>query len=346
MLITDVKGFFDEMARRGVPEGRFLFAGDEDFLKRSYLNALKRAVVTDEAFAPFNHIVYDGPEIDFARLSDAIKSPPMMSEYKLVEWRYADFSKMTEAELKMLDSLAEEHLDYPYTVLAIVATVGSFDFGTPKKKGRLLSRYEGSFNILRLDKPQDNQLFAWLKKHFDKEGVAIGADTAAAMVQTTGHSMDALSSEVDKLCAFVKANGRDRVTPDDVALVSASVIESDTFALSNAISERSRAKLFRALEEMKLRRVEPMAIFAAVNRTLSDIFEVAALAEEGKSAQDIESALRMNPYKLKIYLSAAKKYKIERLAAALADICGMDLASKNGGIGGYTALEIFLSEYI
>ena len=346
MLITDVKGFFDEMARRGVPEGRLLFAGDEDFLKRSYLNTLKRAVVTDEAFAPFNHIVYDGPEIDFARLSEAIKSPPMMSEYKLVEWRYADFSKMTEADLKMLDALAEEHLDYPYTVLAIVATAGSFDFGTPKKKSKLLSRYEDRFNILRLDKPQDNQLFAWLKKHFDKEGVAIGADTAAAMVATTGHSMDALNSEVGKLTAYVRAHGRDRVTPDDVATVSSSVIESDTFALSNAITEKNKNKLFRALEEMKMRRVEPMAIFATVGRTFSELFDVSVLSDEGKSARDIETALKMNPYKLKIYLSAVKKYKTERLAAALSDIGRIDFASKNGGVGGYVALEIFLSEYI
>ena len=346
MLITDAKRFFDETVKQGRVEGRYIFAGDEDFLKRSYLSMLKAAVVPDDSLAAFNHIVYDGPEVDFPRLSEAIKAPPMMSEYKLVEWRYADFGKMNEGELKQLDALVSEHADYPYTVLAFVALSGSFDFGTPKKKGKHLSRYEECFNILRLDKPQDNQLYAWLKKHFDKENIRIGADTAAAMVARVGHSMDALSSEVSKLVAYAGAHGKDSVSPADVELVCASVLESDTFALSNAITDRNRRKLFSALEEMKLRRVDPMAIFAMAQRAYSELLDVAILTEEGRSAQDIAAALKMSPYKLKIYLSAIRKHSVERLSAALAAISEADRASKSGGVGGYCAIELFFSEYI
>ena len=346
MLITDVKGFFDEMVRRGAPEGRFLFAGDEDFLKRSYLNTLKRAVVTDEALAAFNHIVYDGPEIDFARLSEAIKSPPMMSEYKLVEWRYADFGKMREDELRALERLVEVAKEHPYTVLAFVATVGSIDFGTGKRKGKFLSRFESEFDILRFERSTDRQLYSWLKKHFDAEGISVGAQTVAAMVERCGHSMDTLSGEVAKLCAYALAHGRKEVTPEDVTEVCSSVPESDTFAFSNAITERNRAKAFSALEEMKIRRVDPAIIFAMAQRTYSELLDVSLLLDEGRSAKDIEQILKMNQYKLKIYLSAVKKHGTKKLAAAIAALSKADVASKSGGIGGYTAVELFVSEHI
>ena len=72
----------------------YVFGGEEEYLKRYYLSELCKKIVPDETFATFNHVVFDGPEVDFGALADAIKAPPMMADFKLVEWRYADFEKM------------------------------------------------------------------------------------------------------------------------------------------------------------------------------------------------------------------------------------------------------------
>ena len=139
MALVELKEYLENIKRQKF-SGCYIFAGDEDFLKRYYLSSLAGAVVPDKSFEPFNRIIFDGPEIDFAALTDAVKSPPMMSEYKLVEWRYADFAKMTERELKALELLADMHEDYPYTVIAFVTLSDSFDFGTAKKKSRQRSK--------------------------------------------------------------------------------------------------------------------------------------------------------------------------------------------------------------
>lgn len=347
MALVELKEYLENIKRQKF-SGCYIFAGDEDFLKRYYLSSLAGAVVPDKSFEPFNRIIFDGPEIDFAALTDAVKSPPMMSEYKLVEWRYADFAKMSERELKALEALAEMHDEYPYTVLAFVALADTFDFGTAKKKSKLLSRLEGNFSILRLDRSTDRQLYTWLKRHFEASGVSVGETTevVAAMVERCGHSMDVLKNEVDKLACYVKSRGRAAVGISDVEAVCSSVPESDTYALSNAITERNRQKAFSALEEMKLRRVDPMIIFSMAQRTYSELFDVAMLLEEGKSIRDIEGILKMSPYKLKIYASAMKKHSKARLSSALEAILKADVASKSGGIGGYTAVELFLSEFI
>ena len=347
MALIELKEYLEDIKNEKF-SGCYIFAGEEDFLKRYYLSSLSSAVVPDKSFEPFNRIVYDGPEVDFGALGDAVKAPPMMSEYKIVEWRYADFSKMSERELKAFEEIADMHEEYPYTVIAFVSLADTFDFGTQKKKSKLLSRLEERFSILRFDRSADKQLYAWLKRHFEVNGISVGAtaEVVAAMVDRCGHSMDVLKNEVDKLTAYLKSHARNTLLTEDVEAVCSSVPESDTFAFSNAITDRNRQKAFAALEEMKLRRVDPIIIFSMAQRTYSELFDVAMLIEEGRSIKDIEGLLRMSPYKLKVYAAAMKKHSTARLCAAIEALAMADVASKSGGVGGYTAVELFLSEHI
>ena len=91
----DIQAFKSEL-KSGKPGGVYLFTGEEDYLVRYYLRSLRESIVGDEAFAVFNNPVYDGEEVDFAAITEAVKAPPMMSDYKLIEWRHASFLKLSE----------------------------------------------------------------------------------------------------------------------------------------------------------------------------------------------------------------------------------------------------------
>ena len=71
---------FKSRIKSGNLSGAYVFAGEEDYLKKFYLGELRRAVITDEAFATFNHAVFDGEELNIAALLDEVKAPPMMSD--------------------------------------------------------------------------------------------------------------------------------------------------------------------------------------------------------------------------------------------------------------------------
>ena len=199
-------------------------------------------------------------------------------------------------------------------------------------------------NILRFEKSTENQLYAWLKRHFDAHGVSVGLETVKALVFRSGRSMDVLANEVEKLSALALARGKDSVTPEDVNEVASSTPECDTFALSNAILDRSRQKAYFALEDMKLRRVDPTIVMGMIARTLDDLTAVAHLLDEGRGVNDIRDTLGMNEYKLKIYMTAAKRYGAERLSEMLSSLAETDAGSKYGGVTGYTAIELFLSK--
>ncbi len=329
------------------PSGWYIICGEEDYLKKHYMKALcELAVPQDDPFALFNKISFDGADFDFAAAEEAIKAPPMMGEYKLIEWRHANLDVLKENERAALIELSELKEAYPNTVFAIMTTQDGFDAGTEKRPSKLALRLKGCFEILSFGKSTDSQLLSWLKKHFDAEGVGVELQVLNALLFRCGHSMDRLNEEVTKLCCFVKANKRSTVTVEDVEAVTSPTVECDAFALSNAVIERSMAKAFAALADMKGRRVDPFAVLGMLERTYSELSSVALLLDEGKGAADIESILGMHSFKTKLYIRAAKSTSPRRISESLAELSRIDASAKSGGISGYGVIEMFITQNI
>lgn len=329
------------------PRGWYLFVGEEEYLKRYHRDLLQKRILADGAFAPFNHIVFDGPEVDPARLSDAIKSPPVMSELKLVEWRYPDLEHAKESVRSVPEALAPLKEEFSHTVLLLTESADGFDAGTPPKRpSKLYTRFGKLFDIVLFPPSTDAQLLGWLKRHFDAEGIRTDAPALRALLFRSGHLMDVLLGEVKKLSAYLKASGRDTLTPEAVETVSSATSECDAFALSNAVTEHDRSAALRALSQMKKVRTDPAVIVGMLARIYGELLSVAQLAEEGADAPKIEAALNMKGFKVRLYLRAARSSGIARITAALHSLLDLDIASKSGGVGGYSAIERFLMQYV
>ena len=335
---------FKQRLKSGQLTGVYILGGEEDYLVRYYLSALKKELNIDPAFEVFNYQSFDGEDIDFDAIVEAVKSPPMMSDYKLIEWRHADFTSLKDKELDKLEELCEAVSEYSYSVVAFSAIEEGIDFGTPKKPSSFVKRFDKKLGLLNFEKSTENQLYAWLKKHFDSHGVEVDLRTVEALVFRSGHSMDVLNNEVEKLSALVKARGRSRVTPEDVNEVASSTPECDTFALSGAITDRNKEKAYTALLDMKIKRVDPTVAMGMIARTYDELFSVAMLLEEGRGQEDIATFLKMNPYKVKIYIASARRYKRDHLSRIVTSLARADMNSKFGGINGYAAVELFLSQ--
>lgn len=324
--------------------GAYVFSGEEDYLKRYYLAQLREKAVSDDSFATFNHAVYDGEEIDFASLRDDVLSPPMFERYKMIEWRYPNFDKMKEGDLSELEKLLDLVASTDYAVLAFLVSDGDIDLGTPKKESKFVKRFGEKLRILNFEKSTDAQLLSWLKRHFDAEGVSVTPDVLSTLIFRVGHSMTVLNNEVNKLCMLAKSRELERITVKDVESVSASTPECDTFALSNAILERDKKGAFLALEEMKSRRLDPIMILGMMAKTYTDIVGVVMMLADGTNQNDIQTATKMNPYRLKLYLNAAKRFTPEKANAILTELARVDTGAKYGGVTGYTAIELFISK--
>jgi DNA polymerase-3 subunit delta len=323
--------------------GFYILAGEEDYLKKHYLKEMRESVLSDDGFEIFNHSSFEGASIDYAALREALYAPPMMSEFKLVEWKYASLDSLKAGELKFLSELAEEKDSFPYSVLVILASADGFDVSNPKRS-KTYSALSDGFEIITLQKSTDAQLLSWLKKHFDAEGISVDAQTLGALLFKVGHSMQMLKFEVDKLSAFLKENERGTLSLSDIETVCSSNTESGAFALSDAVINKNARGAFLALDDLKSKRTDPTVIIGMLKKTYCDLVSVSLLIDEGKNADDISSILKSHPYKTKLYISSAKKVGTKKLSACLEKLQQIDKSAKSGGISGYTAIEIFITQ--
>ena len=326
--------------------GAYIFAGEEDYLKKYYLEELSKIACPDEAFSVFNKTLFDGEEIDFESVEEAIKAPPMMSDFKIVIWKYADIDSLSESEKNKLEELAALVKEYSYTVLVFLVSEDGFDAGSARRPSKLAVRLGKSFNLLNFEKSTDSQLIGWLKRHFDANGIMASQSTLGSLIFRSGHSMQTLIEEVRKLSAYAKANGKESIDEGDVAYVASPTLECDAFALSTAITDKNREKAYLAIQDLKGRRVDANAVLAMLGRAFAELVTVSMLLDEGMRSADIESTLKWNSYKIKICINSAKQWGTEKLSSAMARLRFLDSASKSGGISGFTPIEIFISEYL
>ena len=79
-------------------------------------------------------------------------------------------------------------------------------------------------------------------------------------------------------------------------------------------------------------------------KTFDELTNVAMLLSEGKGAPEIYEILKINEYRIKLYIPAAKRYGADKLSEILMNLAKADAGSKYGGVMGYTAVELFISK--
>ncbi len=341
MLVNELKA----QLKNGAPTGVYIFCGEEAFLKRHYLSLVRRATLTDEAFEPFNRVVFEGEKLDFPALRQAVKEPPMMADNKLIEWHLGDFSALKKDELVQFAELCTLVEENAGVCLVFVVDADCLDVGTlPKRPSTLYKTLEKTARVVYFGRSDEAALLSWISRHLSHEGLSASPAVGRALLSQSGTSMDALSGEIAKLTAYARAHARTEVTEADVAELCAPSAEGDAFALTNALLDGRADRAYAALLDMKRRRVEPTVVAAAVTRTYADLLAVSSFADEGLSQKEIATRLKMHEYKAGLYLRAARRLGTARLAEALR-LCGeTDRAAKHGeGVGGYLALEYLVA---
>ena len=339
MQVNELK----ERIKKGSVLGVYLFAGEEDYLKRYYLGELRRILISDEATAPFSHFVFEGAAPDLEKMSDAVSTPSFFGGDKLIEWHNADFEKLGEKDIAALAEFAETVRQSADSTVVFFVTPDALDLGTERRPSKLAGRLSKILEVVDFRRSGDSALASWIRRHFSAEEISIPTSLPAAMIERVGHSMDILASEIDKLICYAKANGMTAVSEKEMDFVCIKTVESDAFSLSNAMLDGRTEDAYLYLGDMKKRKLDPIVVLSQISRLYGDMLTVAALAEEGMTQKQIAAQLKMHEYKTGLYLSAAKKCGVSALEKKLALCAEIDASLKNGNPS-YNGLERLIAE--
>ena len=327
--------------------GGYLFFGDEDYLKLNALKSARSAVCADETFSFFNDLTIDPLKFNADSLLDALMPLPMMGDQKIVSVSGIALSSLKAEVLEPLCDVFSSLDEHPFNVLIVSVPADGMEIGRlPKAPSPLLKKLSTYLKPVHFTTPPIPKLILWCQKHFMHNGVMCEDSLCREIFSRCGTSMFTLAAEIDKLSFYVRSKGRDKVLAEDIPLVTCSVIEEETFALTNALLDGKSAKALEALSVMKFNRVDPVNIFAEISRTISELIAVKALLDDGKTAVEINSIMKAEPFKLKDYpismrIAAAPSKSMEKLRRALALCAEADRAVKLSG--GYAVLEQLLS---
>lgn len=337
----------EEALREAIKSGTvpwLVLAGEEEYLKRYYLGEIRRNLVPDAAFAPFNHLKYEGETPDIGKLTDAIVSPPVFSERKLVEWHLCDFEKMKADNLARLADFCGKRNEYPDVTVCFYVEAERLTPGSnPKKPSRRYTDIEKMLDVVYLPRATDQKLLGWIGRHLKHEGLSATADVCRALLARCGHAMDVLAGELAKLAAYAHAKGKEEITAEDVREVTVANFEADAFGLGNAILAGDATLAYENLRDMKNRRLDPSLIFGSVFRLFCDLFSIALLREEGLTPAAIRERTGLHEYKVTLYLRATANRTAASLGDTLEKCRRLDLAGKSG-TADYSGLERLIAE--
>lgn len=321
--------------------GGYLFFGDEDYMKSTLLRMVETAVCPpDDPMATFNAMRLDGLDLTAAVLLDAMASPPMGVERKLITITGVNFNTLRPSELDGLIEALEQLPEYPYVLLILSVGADALDAGNlPRAPSALLLRLADCLKPVYFERNTPQKLYGWVQKHYKHNGAIADESICRATVAFCGRDMFTLASEIDKISHYALAHGTELVTEAHIRAAGTPAAEYDAFAFANAIMDRRRSDALAILQEQKLRRVEPLMLLSEVSRVLVALSAIRTLSDAGHTADEIATSLRMNPYQVKLYMRAARSAEPDVLPAAVEACAHADAALKRSSADGFQLIE-------
>lgn len=317
--------------------GGYLFCGEEDYLMRHYLAAARDSIVAKDDI--FNRIVITEDNYSPDTLMTAIESLPVMSDRKFIEVFGIQFGGMKEQEIDELCDVLSRLPQYEYNVLIIYADADNFDAGTAKTPSKLLKRFQSVIKTVLFARESRARLATWTAKHFAAGLIVAPPDTVDLLISRCACDMSVLASEIDKLTYYLKSHGREKLTVDDVLLVSTESRDIAAFDFTNAILDGNTGQALSILTELRLRREKPEIILAGITRVICDLIAVKALLDSGAGSQAIAQRMKIHPFKAGLYIKSASRTdsaKLNRIAAICYDA---DIRIKSTPLDSYGVLD-------
>jgi DNA polymerase-3 subunit delta len=274
----------------------------------------------DEAEKGFNQMVLYGRDVTIDDIVSNAKRYPMMAERQVVIVKEAqDLSRTIEK----LASYAEN--PQPTTVLVVNYKYKKID----KRKALYKAINKNGSVVFESKKLYDNQVPDWIRRVLKGQGYDISPKAAQMLVEFLGTDLSKVNNELDKL-KIVLPEGT-QITPDHIEENIGISKDFNNFELRKAVGERNIVKAHQIAKYFADNpKDNPMVVTVALLfNFFSQLLHLHGMTD--KNPRSVASALRVNPYFVNEYLTAARNYPMKKVSAVVALLREFDVKSKGVG---------------
>lgn len=292
----------------------YILQGEEEYFIDAIVQAIEDNVL-DENEKEFNQTILYGLDTDDQTIVAEAKRYPMMANHNLVIVKEAQNLK----KLTALDEYVKNPLDS--TILVLAHKHGNFD---GRKKFIKEAKKSGVF--FESKKLYDNQIGTWISSFLKTKGYFIDEKAKMLITESIGANLSRIVNELTKLM-IIEPKG----TKIDADIIERNIgINKDynVFELNNALGSRDILKCNRIINHFSANEKEypVQKVIPTIYKFFTQLIKYLYLTD--KSSASVASELKINPFFVKYYASAARNYDIRKCVAIINYLHDADLKSK------------------
>ncbi len=320
-----------QVLNQDIKEGAFkpvyLIYGEEEFLKNSYKNKLRTAIVGDD---PMNFSRFEGKGLDIDELIRLADTMPFFAERRLILVEDSGFFKGAQEALNgYLPSMPKS------TCLLFVER-------EVDKRGKLYKKVKAMGYAAEMARQNVSQLSKWAGAILAKEGKKITGHTMELFLGMTGDDMENIRMELEKLIAYTL--GRDVITDEDVEAVCTVRVSNRIFEMVAAIVNRQTKKAMNLYEDLLTLKEPPMRILFLIARQFNQLLQVGELMEKGMDRSAIASRLKLQPFVVGKVMPQARQFSREQILSYVNLCVEAEEAVKTSRLSDRLAVELLITK--
>lgn len=289
-----------KMALKQKSLGRlYFFHGEETFLLHHYLDQMKK-IVLDPLTESFNFHRLNSETFEIRAFADAVENLPMMADSTFIQIDDVDIFKMNESDREKMAEILRDIPEYCTVVFTYITVAWKPD----KRLKKLWEAVDSSGVIVEFAKQDQKDLIAWVTRHFAANKKRISSDLCAYLIDITGGTMTALSSEIDKICAY---SGAEEIKRTDIDAVTEPVLDAVVFQMTDQLSAGRYDQAMQKLQQLLKMQQEPLAILGAVGSHYRRISAARTLLDNGKGTFELQKLCGIPDYPARKTMEAARR---------------------------------------
>lgn len=302
----------------------YFLMGEEPYYIDKIAEYIEGNVLTEEEKG-FNQMVLYGRDIAVEDIVSNAKRFPMMAERQVVIVKEAQELSRT---IENLTPYVEN--PQPTTVLVIC-----YKYKTLDKRKKLYKQVEKNGLLFESKKLYENQVGDWIRRVLSGKEYQIEPKAALMLVEFLGTDLSKISNELDKLMLILpKAS---MITAKDIEENIGISKDFNNFELRKAVGER---QIVKANQIINYFAQNPKNNPLVMTISLLNSFFTQLLIYHGlkdKSKGNVSKALKVNPYFVADYQTAARNYPMKKVSQVISLLRDADLKSK--GVGAQNLAE-------
>jgi len=301
----------------------YFLSGEETYFIDKITDYIAKNVLTETEKA-FNQMVMYGKDTTINDVDNNARRFPMMSNHQVVIIKEAQ-------NLKKIEDI----IYYAEKPLKSTILVLCYKYKTLDKRKKVYKVLEKSGVLFESPKLYDNKIPAWIVEYLKERNYTIDPVACRLINDFLGNDLSKIANELDKLAITIKPGTQ--INSQDIETNIGISKDYNTFELQNALTEKDFLKANRIVNYFKQNSKEhPIAL------TITSLyfFYVKILRYhylKDKSPRNAAAVLQINPYFIKDYENAAKKYNAAKTVNIISYLREYDMKSK--GYGNVSATE-------